>query len=562
MPSAAEFIGHHKHEILDAWLDVASGAASARGLEAPAFRNLMPTFVFALAAAEDDLGTFSAKRRKHLESHLASRIRQGFVVEEIVDELMILGQCIERSAAAEGERPAKSEMERLWMELHRAAAAVTDMFVKHMAEDEQAEKRYLRSLQQWATTTLRESAMPLPARLKEALALVMTAMNARSAALLVYHPETDQLVSTASVGGEAMEGFVTSPELPSFAGQVAANEETTAIEDVPTTPLMIPESLRRSGIQSLLGVRLPVQRTLRGVLYIGVAEKRPFTARESRRLEAIGEQLTIHIDNASLFVQLTEKIAALSAERELRERFVSILAHDLRGPLSTAKLAANLLMTRRHHVDEQGRRLAANIDRSLERTDRMVRDLLDANLIHAGEQLPLELAECDLALVVREVAAELATVHADRFVVDAGERVRGFWSADELRRAGWNLASNAAKYGAVGRPITIAVRRTADGVELSVHNEGEPIPVDEQPHLHRQFARARAAKAGHAKGWGLGLTLVHGCAAAHGGALKIRSDATEGTTFTLELPLDARPYQLSSEPPPPDSRPEPVPTHH
>lgn len=562
MLSAAEFIGQHKHEILEAWHAVASGAASARGLEAPAFRNLMPTYIFALADAADDLGSFSAKRRKHLESHLASRIRQGFVVEEVVDELMILGHCIEQSAATADAKPAPSEVERLWNELHRAAAAITDMFVKHMAEDEQAEKRYLQRLQQWATTTLRESTRPLPERLKEALALVMTAMNARSAALLVYHPATDELVSAAAVGGEAMEGFVTSPDLLSFAGQVAANEETMAIEDVPTTALTIPESLRRSGIQSLLGVRLPVQRTLRGVLYIGVAEKRPFTARESRRLEAIGEQLAIHIDNAALFAQLTEKVAALSAERELRERFVSILAHDLRGPLSTAKLATNLLMTRARHLDEEEQTLAARIDRSLERTDRMVRDLLDANMIHAGERLSLELAECDLAIIVRDVVAELAAIHGDQFVVVTGQRVRGFWSADELRRAVWNLASNAAKYGAVGRPITIAVRCTSEGVALSVHNEGLPIPVDEQPHLHRQFARARAAKARRAMGWGLGLTLVHGCAAAHGGALKIRSDATAGTTFTLELPWDARSSQPSFEPLPPDSHPEPVPTHH
>lgn len=552
---AAEFIGRHKDAILDAWLEVASQAASARGLEAPAFRNLMPLFIASLAEARGDLGTFAGNRRRHMESHLASRIRQGFVVEEIVDELILLGQCIERRAKAVSADLPPSEIALLWMEMRRASAAVTDMFARHMAEDEQAEKRYLRGLQQWATTTLQQGEIPLPERLKEALELVMTAMAARSAALLVYHPETNQLVSAASVGGEAMEGFVTSPDLSSFAGRVASNDETTEIEDVPTTLLTIPDSLRRSGIQSLLGVRLPVQRTLRGVLYVGIGEKRPFTDRESRRLEALGEQLTIHIDNTSLFSQLNEKIAALNAERDLRERFVSVLAHDLRGPLSTAKLAATVLLERPYHLDEQGRRLAANIDRSLERTDRMVRDLLDANLVHAGEQLPLELAHCELGAIAHDVAAELAGTYGDRFVVHADTGVHGIWSAEELRRAVWNLASNAAKYGAANRPITIEVRRTDAGAELSVHNEGVPIPLDEQPHLHRQFARARAAKAGPAKGWGLGLTLVHGCMEAHGGRLRLRSDAPSGTTFTLELPRDARPFQPSSEPLP-DSRPE------
>src|SRR5438093_9504391 len=60
-------------------------------------------------------------------------------------------------------------------------------------------------------------------------------------------------------------------------------------------------------------------------------------------------------------------------------------------------------------------------------------------------------------------------------------------------------------------------------------------------------ARTRSAQTGSARGWGLGLTLVHGCAEAHGGRVRVDSDAATGTTFTLELPLDARPHQPRSD---------------
>src|SRR5437773_12300459 len=61
------------------------------------------------------------------------------------------------------------------------------------------------------------------------------------------------------------------------------------------------------------------------------------------------------------------------------------------------------------------------------------------------------------------------------------------------------------------------------------------------------FARTRSAQTGSARGWGLGLTLVHACAEAHGGRVRVDSDAATGTTVTLELLLEARPHQPRSD---------------
>jgi signal transduction histidine kinase len=433
MLTAAEFIRRHGDEIVTRWFDEARRAASSRGLDRPEFTNLMPTFISALTESRSDLGTFPPRRRQTIESHLASRIRQGFSVEEIVDELLLLGRCVAR--ISEGEREAEEtgdpgDLERLWAELNRAGAAVSDMFTKHMAEDEQEEKRYARLLRGLASAALRKGAEPLSARLNEALALIMDGVGANSAALLRYRPASKDLVSAAAVGIERMEEYVVGLDPSSFAGQVASRADATSVDDVATTQLAVPDGLRLSGIHSLLGIRLPAHHTLAGVLYVGLCEQRPFTAREVRRLEALGEQLTLHLDNSSLVAGLNEKVAALEAERELRERFVSILAHDLRGPLSVARMAASILMAPGPEkasaaLDEQRREHARRISRSIDRADRMVRDLLDANRIHAGERLPLGLAECDLVAVARATIEELTELYGPRFVLTGDDRVLG-----------------------------------------------------------------------------------------------------------------------------------------
>lgn len=256
----------------------------------------------------------------------------------------------------------------------------------------------------------------------------------------------------------------------------------------------------------------------------------------------MGERLTLHLDNAKLHAELLDKIEAQGIERELRERFVSVLAHDLRGPLSAASASAQVLIRHPERLEERGH-LALRINTNIDRADRMIRDLLDANQIHAGKKLPLRLDRCDLASIAGEVVEELASIHGERFLLNVGDGAPGIWSADVLRRALWNLAVNAIKYGAPDKPVTITVRRTAGGAQASVHNFGSVLSPEDRAHLFEPFARTQSAQAGGRRGWGLGLTLVHGCAGAHGGTVKIESDAATGTLFTLELPLDARPHQ-------------------
>ena len=396
------------------------------------------------------------------------------------------------------------------------------------------EKQYMRLLQTVADEALRAPEAPIKARLEELLKLILQAMNARNAALVLYEPQTECVITAASAG-------VASEEVERLATSVTVPEERTNDTEAEAIKLTLNDSLRQSGIKSLQGIRLPPHHKLFGVLYIGLDDDRPLTKRELRRLQALGDRLTVHLDNARLYTDLRQQVEELGIERELRERFVSILAHDLRGPLSTAKMSAQLLIRRTDRVDDKGQSLAGRIERNLDRMDRMIRDLLDVNRVRGGQRLPLQLGRCDLGAVAEEVIEELSAAHGDRFELAKSDGILGIWSHQELHRALWNLGTNAVKYGASDRPITTRIERTPEGVRLSVHNFGDPIPPEKRGRLFDLYSRLRE---GAGTGWGLGLALVRACAEAHGGRVSIGESSEEaGTTFLIDLPSDSRPFQ-------------------
>jgi signal transduction histidine kinase len=173
----------------------------------------------------------------------------------------------------------------------------------------------------------------------------------------------------------------------------------------------------------------------------------------------------------------------------------------------------------------------------------MIRDLLDVSRVRAGKRLPLRLDACDLGAVAEEVVEELSAARGARFELVVPETVRGVWSSEELRRALWNMGVNATKYGALDRPITVRVERTRDGARVAVHNFGKPIAPEDLGGLFDLYSTLRASPR-PGGGWGLGLALVRACAEAHGGTVNVESSEEAGTTFSIELPADSRPFQL------------------
>jgi PAS domain S-box-containing protein len=245
--------------------------------------------------------------------------------------------------------------------------------------------------------------------------------------------------------------------------------------------------------------------------------------------------------------KIRETLDALQKERQMREMFVFALTHDLRNPLTAILSCAELIM--RQSPSGMAHEMAERIIKDGRRADFMITQLLDANRLRSGKRIALPLEETNLWECVTSVLKELELIHGNRFVLKSNTPIRGYWNQDSLRRILENLLTNALKYGEASALITIILARsTEDRVRLSVHNRGKPISPRDQESLFAQFRRTDDAIASGKSGWGVGLSVVQELAEAHGGKVSVMSGEGVGTTFTVELPLDARPFQAARSP--------------
>jgi signal transduction histidine kinase len=546
--SIRKVIDENADRIVESWEAEASKSVAGQGLTRAELVNRLPAFLASLLRSEDASADPNlVSQRWLIDSHLADRLRQGFELPEMVEEFHILGRCLEAtwSGRPDAERPDPLEIARLHEEMRRATSAAMALFGENLIQYQQSEKRFLRRLQKVATDSMAENAIvPMRLRLQKKLEVISDALKAETTGLYFYEPEGQQLrlVAFTGIEDDLMDQYVTPLGAPSFASRLADTRGGLYVADVAKSGLEVPEPLRKTGARSILGMPLLPRGVLFGALYVGVRETRLFEPREVRMFESLGERLGLILDDARMQGDLQATNHQLRTEREVRERFVSVLAHDLLGPLAAAKMGMQLLLTHPELVSERGS-VSTQIIHDLDRTDRMVRDLLDVHQIRAGRRLTLRLGRTDLVALARDVVQELTMIHGDRFSLRANEHEWGFWSARDMRRAIWNLACNAIKYGGKATPVEIRVTSSAGTVELAVHNDGPAIPPEDRATLFEPFSRALSAQAAVERGWGLGLTLIKGCVEAHGGVVEIESEPETGTTFTLRFPCDARPFQ-------------------
>lgn len=220
-----------------------------------------------------------------------------------------------------------------------------------------------------------------------------------------------------------------------------------------------------------------------------------------------------------------------------REEWTSVVAHDLRQPVSVIALALDAL---RHDTPEgppaHQEEPLQWIDTSVGNLRRMIDDLLDASRIEARqlrlERQPVVLTEQVHACVRRmEGQARGRTIR-----ITAPDEARTLGDPLRIDQVISNLLSNAVKYGTPQTPIDVEVNRLADELRISVSNEGPGIAPEELPQLFRRFHRTPGSHQ-QAAGIGLGLYICKGLVEAHGGRLWAHSTPGRRTTFCFSLPV-------------------------
>ena len=242
--------------------------------------------------------------------------------------------------------------------------------------------------------------------------------------------------------------------------------------------------------------------------------------------------------------QLTKLHALLSeAERKLRleavfrERFIGMLAHDLRQPLSTVVMGCQLLSQLK--LPDDAVAIIERHIRATERMHRMVTDLLDSTRHRPESGMPIHKRRMDFAELAQTSLVELRSAHPDReLALSVDGACTGYWDSDRLAQILSNLVGNALTHGQPCCRIDVRLTGKPDHVELRVANPGEPIPNEVFDTIEQPFRRSRATR-NSGEGLGLGLHIVHQIVQAHRGTLVPQSHAGE-TRVVVSLPREDR----------------------
>ncbi len=222
------------------------------------------------------------------------------------------------------------------------------------------------------------------------------------------------------------------------------------------------------------------------------------------------------------------------------EHFVSLLTHDLRTPLTAAKLAAQVIL-RNPNDFEKNNIQALRILKNMNRMDQMIQDLLNVKRDISDKSRLLIKAECDIRQILMNALREMGLRNGERLILEIDkDNLTGYWNADSLRRMIENLVNNAFKYGSLEDFVTIKVIHSNEQVFLDFHNFGQPISLHDQEHLFEVFHRSSSAESGSKKGWGLGLKLVKEVVDEHLGEIMVESNIEDGTRFVITLPRNIR----------------------
>lgn len=268
--------------------------------------------------------------------------------------------------------------------------------------------------------------------------------------------------------------------------------------------------------------------------------------------------LDVALDGASrdAFARLDEGLdeAILQSVRryargrdDVRDRFISILAHDLRNPLNTIAIAASRLLVGSEDVDGRVNRSASVIVRATDRMVRMIEQVIQVAREHLGGGIPLTLGATNLGEICQEALDELVAGHPGRDLsIETSGDLEGFFDRDRVLQAMSNVIGNAVQHGV--DPIRVIVREASDrqSIETTVSNAGTPPTKDALAAMFDPF-RASSARRG---GLGLGLYIVRAIARAHGARVHTDADPMgQGFRFTIvwpRTPVDETPDRGTS----------------
>ena len=238
-----------------------------------------------------------------------------------------------------------------------------------------------------------------------------------------------------------------------------------------------------------------------------------------------------------IFQDITEKYEL----EQMKDRFLSVAAHQLRTPIGSMRWSMELLQNGDFGKLPKGASEAVQqlYDNST-RLISLVNDLLDVSRIDQGRAQE-EAQDSDIAELIRKVIETLAGEAEQKGVVityaPSGDLPSIHITQQHIFDALENLVSNAIRYNRQDGTVTIETQVVEDTIEIRIIDTGIGVPIEDQPKLFSKFFRASNAVRSFTDGSGLGLSVVKSYVEENGGSVSFESQEGIGTTFIVRLPI-------------------------
>ena len=243
-----------------------------------------------------------------------------------------------------------------------------------------------------------------------------------------------------------------------------------------------------------------------------------------------------------IFLPYLTESEVLKELDQRKSEFLSILAHQLRTPLSGIKWTFNMLLSGDLGVINDDQKVF--IRQGYENNQRMIGlidDMLNADRVGSG-RAKYNFTSVNVIILVNEIIKELTPLAKQKGVqivfTERNNNPTVYGDEEKLHAAYQNLIDNAIKYTRPNGTVTITLKEKAGFLETSVSDNGIGIPGDQQKNIFSKFFRAANALREHADGSGLGLFIVKGIIEKHGGIIWFQSEENKGTTFYFTLRME------------------------
>ena len=272
---------------------------------------------------------------------------------------------------------------------------------------------------------------------------------------------------------------------------------------------------------------------------------------DGTQIEVLGNHAPIFDGRGAIVgaVSVMQNRADFKPLDRAKDEFISVVAHELRNPLTSLRGNLQLLQRRiakrgGEQAEEEMRRLGTVVDQ-VDRISDLVGRMLDVSRVDLGS-LDISVHEADAADLVQEVVNEASGLNPERPVLlNRPESLPVVWDAQRVQQVLVNLMANAARYAPDG-PVEVDLSLTGeDRVVITVRDYGPGVPPRIRRRLFKQYYRFddgqddRGLAADGNRGLGIGLYISARLARAHGGTLTVEDAPGGGAVFVLDMPRNA-----------------------